>query len=696
MPSDGDSDGTDDDDVSDVFEGIAALKTELKNLKKESRALQKREARWKSESAELKQLRLLAFAPDSEGIVSLKAQENEVTVPCARSAFDDNEQLKDMASAAEGTVELPTDSVCAVRLVVMALTCPAKAFKQALKKRSACEVADFLLVGDQLNLKMVVWAASALTKVVEDLDELWHIDVFSAACNQHTASGNDGDKEVWALLCTSIADAISDSVVTKCWYNRLQHLERKRNKTSLYMYPAVFEQLGFKIAALNPVMKNPDFLNAITSLSAHHVMELIKLMPQERIENTQPESHEWEVSVEEGDLDIWASKIFQTKTEQVHGDRNPFDLQARIEKEEDGSLWIGLQVSNSENRAIAMSVCSEVEHGPTSESEAIVRSEVNPSCVNVYHEEVHWLYPADMQLEEARTAHGLLRGRTTVQLVESTVQRDILEAWALGHGLAAGTARPTIWELLTFFSTPPHGAESWAAAIEALLLHAAAAFGSEPLAEVATLPLAVFRKLVSRSDLAAASEMHVVSAVVPWANAHTTEEMLQLLPSLRLAWIPVHELKGVLELPMLHQLKGHPQLAQQVDEALRSQVQVHQQKRKRENETLVGADLSSEHPEFFCPISLELMKDPVMVADGHTYDRLNIVKWLATNDTCPKTGARLSHKKIVPNHSIKSMVQEHLQRKEELSRRLTKRRRFVEDQVPASSYFTILTGAKMA
>jgi hypothetical protein len=58
--------------------------------------------------------------------------------------------------------------------------------------------------------------------------------------------------------------------------------------------------------------------------------------------------------------------------------------------------------------------------------------------------------------------------------------------------------------------------------------------------------------------------------------------MLQLLPSLRLAWIPGHELKGVLELPMIQQLvqvDGHSQLSKQVDEAIGHQL-LH--KRKRE------------------------------------------------------------------------------------------------------------------
>ena len=45
-------------------------------------------------------------------------------------------------------------------------------------------------------------------------------------------------------------------------------------------------------------------------------------------------------------------------------------------------------------------------------------------------------------------------------------------------------------------------------------------------------------------------------------------------------------------------------------------------------------DLSSPHSfisnacpeEFFCPITMEIMDDPVMTPDGHTYDRLSITK----------------------------------------------------------------------
>ncbi|MCD7456318.1 hypothetical protein HAX54_031271 [Datura stramonium] len=46
---------------------------------------------------------------------------------------------------------------------------------------------------------------------------------------------------------------------------------------------------------------------------------------------------------------------------------------------------------------------------------------------------------------------------------------------------------------------------------------------------------------------------------------------------------------------------------------------------------------------FRCPISLELMRDPVTVCTGQTYDRQSIESWVATgNTTCPVTRAPLS------------------------------------------------------
>ena len=36
-----------------------------------------------------------------------------------------------------------------------------------------------------------------------------------------------------------------------------------------------------------------------------------------------------------------------------------------------------------------------------------------------------------------------------------------------------------------------------------------------------------------------------------------------------------------------------------------------------------------------CPISMEIMRDPVIAADGHTYERVEIESWFANNRTSP-------------------------------------------------------------
>ena len=61
---------------------------------------------------------------------------------------------------------------------------------------------------------------------------------------------------------------------------------------------------------------------------------------------------------------------------------------------------------------------------------------------------------------------------------------------------------------------------------------------------------------------------------------------------------------------------------------------------------------------FYCPVSMELMADPVIVATGHTYDRRCIETWLAQgNRTCPVTGMRLRHLELVSNHALRNAIE---------------------------------------
>ncbi|XP_062094737.1 U-box domain-containing protein 16 [Humulus lupulus] len=61
--------------------------------------------------------------------------------------------------------------------------------------------------------------------------------------------------------------------------------------------------------------------------------------------------------------------------------------------------------------------------------------------------------------------------------------------------------------------------------------------------------------------------------------------------------------------------------------------------------------------DFRCPISLDLMRDPVVVATGQTYDRESIKLWIESgHNTCPKTGQTLAHTELIPNCALKNLI----------------------------------------
>lgn len=61
---------------------------------------------------------------------------------------------------------------------------------------------------------------------------------------------------------------------------------------------------------------------------------------------------------------------------------------------------------------------------------------------------------------------------------------------------------------------------------------------------------------------------------------------------------------------------------------------------------------------FLCPITHELMEDPVIASDGQTYERAAIAAWFKNNMTSPMTGLKLSSWTLCPNRLVFSMIQE--------------------------------------
>ncbi|PIA34136.1 hypothetical protein AQUCO_03800007v1 [Aquilegia coerulea] len=58
-----------------------------------------------------------------------------------------------------------------------------------------------------------------------------------------------------------------------------------------------------------------------------------------------------------------------------------------------------------------------------------------------------------------------------------------------------------------------------------------------------------------------------------------------------------------------------------------------------------------------CPLSLELMMDPVLLASGQTYERIYITRWLNLALTvCPKTRQTLANTNLIPNYTVKALI----------------------------------------
>nr|XP_010933040.1 U-box domain-containing protein 4 [Elaeis guineensis] len=61
--------------------------------------------------------------------------------------------------------------------------------------------------------------------------------------------------------------------------------------------------------------------------------------------------------------------------------------------------------------------------------------------------------------------------------------------------------------------------------------------------------------------------------------------------------------------------------------------------------------------DFCCPLSLELISDPVIVDSGQTYERAFIRKWLDQGfNVCPKTRQTLGNTNLVPNYTVKLLI----------------------------------------
>jgi len=62
--------------------------------------------------------------------------------------------------------------------------------------------------------------------------------------------------------------------------------------------------------------------------------------------------------------------------------------------------------------------------------------------------------------------------------------------------------------------------------------------------------------------------------------------------------------------------------------------------------------------DFLCPITQDIMKDPVVAADGYTYEKRAITKWIKRKGTSPVTREELSKDRLFPNRLLKKQIED--------------------------------------
>ena len=75
-------------------------------------------------------------------------------------------------------------------------------------------------------------------------------------------------------------------------------------------------------------------------------------------------------------------------------------------------------------------------------------------------------------------------------------------------------------------------------------------------------------------------------------------------------------------------------------------------------------DLDDKRPkDHYCPISHDILTDPVIAADGYTYERASIEQWFKQSSdrgivppNSPMTGAPLESSNLIPNFALRSLV----------------------------------------
>jgi len=161
------------------------------------------------------------------------------------------------------------------------------------------------------------------------------------------------------------------------------------------------------------------------------------------------------------------------------------------------------------------------------------------------------------------------------------------------------------------------------------------------------LPAPLMGQLLRMDELGTDTEEHTLIAIEPWLRepGRSAADVVEALEGLRWAWLP---LEAVLQLRrmngLLYQFGCDDGVRRMIDAAVA--LICWSRKRKHEDE----AD------QLTCPITFDLFEDPVVAADGNTYERSAIEAMFAFgNNRSPLTNEPLASTQLTPCRQLKKL-----------------------------------------
>ena len=91
-----------------------------------------------------------------------------------------------------------------------------------------------------------------------------------------------------------------------------------------------------------------------------------------------------------------------------------------------------------------------------------------------------------------------------------------------------------------------------------------------------------------------------------------------------------------------------------------------------EDDTVYVSDEEDNAPDSYkCPISRLIMRRPVQLSDGHSYEKKEIRKWLKRSNKSPCTGDTLENTNMTDYFTLRSIIQDDMQKKRRLDSSLS-------------------------